>query len=323
MTHATHAPQSLGLIVNAHARRVRRDFLPKDRFWEGLLSDAAVRITSTLPELEDAVMEFVGRGIDVVACLGGDGTMHRTVGALLRLRQSESGPSVLPMAGGTLNGLAHAHGTAGKPAQTLRLALAVAGTGRLTGRERRLLNVRSASYGAPLYGFTFAAGLPARAAKIYYRQANPGVLDAVRVSLIPVTAAVLGGGFYAPTRLEVTIDGATPLSEPHTIVAGVVENPFLWFRPFGPLRRDAVGFHVTVASMRPREIAPRLWKMYSGRCSHPRLYTGTAEAATIRGEEGFVIDGEWFPFHEQFEVQLTSGPVIRILDAASLTSPDP
>jgi Diacylglycerol kinase catalytic domain len=93
-------PQSLGLIVNANAGRVRAHLLTKDRFWEGLLPEASVRITRTLPELHAAVSAFEAQGVGVVACLGGDGTLNRTVGALLQRYGGEGTPAVFPLAGG-------------------------------------------------------------------------------------------------------------------------------------------------------------------------------------------------------------------------------
>jgi hypothetical protein len=115
----------------------------------------------------------------------------------------------------------------------------------------------------------------------------------------------------------VTIDGTAPVGAPHTVVAGVVESPFLWFRPYGPPAGDEDAIRVAVASMRPGEIVPRLWSIYRGLCVHPGLHTGCATITVIRGEEGFVMDGELFSFREKFELQLTLGPRIRILEVLS------
>lgn len=305
--------------MNANARRVRRHYLPRDRFWQRLLPDASVRVTRNLVELRAALSSFEAQGVDIVACLGGDGTLNCVVSAILQRWDGRNAPAVLPLAGGTLNGLARAYATAGAPARTLAAALDAASTGQLRVRPWRVVSVRAASARDPLFGFTFAAGLPARAAKLYYRRADPGKLDLFRVSALPLTASIFGGSFYAPTELEVTLDGTRPLAAPHTFVAGVVENPFQWFRPFGPTPNDGSGFYFAAASLRPRDIAPHLWSIYRGRCIHPEVYVGTGKEAEIRCGEGFVMDGELVSLDELVKLRLTLGPAIRICDAATLS----
>lgn len=140
------------------------------------------------------------------------------------------------------------------------------------------------------------------------------MVDAVRASLLPLKAALFGGPFYDGVRLDVRTEGAPWLPDPpHTLVASVLDNPLLWFEPFGSPLGDATAFHLGATSMRPREIAPRLWSLFRGRCRHPRLRIDRTRDATVRGDIGYLIDGDLYPGHGAVDVRLTVGPRLRFL----------
>lgn len=304
----------IGLIVNANARRVRRRFLRRHRFWQAHLPDTAVRITHTMQELDETVSAFKSQGVQIVACLGGDGTLSQTIGSLYHYFGADRLPIVLPLAGGTLNGATRALGTAGQPDGILLSALEAIKSGNLATKVQCVLKISNACDDREQLGFTFAAGLAARATKLYYRRAHPTALDAVRVSCVPVTAAVSGSAFYASVDLAGTRDGKPLLPDAHTVVAGVLENPFLWFKPFGDVERCDGFFHVTTVSMRPAQIAFNLWKLFRGRYDHPGLCKKTATALSLKGTDGYVMDGELFSTPGGFDIRLTLGPSIRVLD---------
>lgn len=309
----TRASSSLGLIVNANAGRVKRRYLPHNRFWERLLPESAVRITHAPADLHEAVPALKAQDVRVVACLGGDGTLHYAIEAMIHHYGEDQLPLVLPLGGGTLNGVAHALGTGGVADTTLSGAMDAIERDAAEIRTQSLLRIRNACNGNQHFGFTFAAGLAARAAKRYYNRTNPGLIDVAATSLLPVTTAIFGGEFYAPVALDLRIDGEPLSGETHTVVAGVLANPFLWFRPFGNETCGDAQFHVVAASMRPAEIAMRLWKIFRGRCDHPGISTGRANAVSLRWSEGFVIDGELFSQHQDSDIRISMGPAIQFL----------
>jgi len=305
----------LGLIVNPAARRVKRRYLSREPFWRAHLPDQCVRLTRSLEELEGAVAAFRQAGVRVVAGLGGDGSLHRLVDALLRQYDEATAPIVLALAGGTMNGLPRALGTGGPPESVLRAAVAtLAGGASPLTRERHLLRVTDVSDGRMRHGFGFATGLVFRAFQEYYRDPEPGLVDALRASVLPLKSAICGGTFYDDVHLEVQVDGAPWLPDPpHTLVASVTDNPFLWFRPFGAPLGDAAAFHLAATSMRPRELVPRLWSIFRGRCRHPRLRIDRVSEATVRGETGYLIDGDLYPSGGVVDVHLAVGPRLRFL----------
>ncbi|HEU5041037.1 MAG TPA: diacylglycerol kinase family protein, partial [Gemmatimonadales bacterium] len=160
-------------------------------FWRGRLTDRQVRLTRDIDELHAALAGFRAAGMGVVAALGGDGTLHHVVNALFREGDPADAPAVLPLAGGTMNGLAHAFGTAGPPARTLDAAIAALDHPEPPLRTCRLLRVTAEPLPTRL-GFGFAAGLVFRAFESYYRRPDPGLADAIRASLLPLGVLLRG-----------------------------------------------------------------------------------------------------------------------------------
>jgi hypothetical protein len=271
---------------------VKRCYLGREPFWTSLLPPLDVRVTRTLEELDDAVSYFRDRDVAVIAGLGGDGTLHHLLDSIVRHYGDTSLPLVLALAGGTMNGLARALGSGDAPDHVLAASLALLDSGRLPIQEHRLLKVEDASRGT-LHGFTFATGLVFRAFEEYYRNPEPGIRDAVRAAA-SIRAAWFGAASVTLT-LEVTADDAAWMpGVPHTMIASVLEQPLLWFRPFGTVADPAPGLNIAATTMRPREIAPRIWPIFRGRCRHPALRIGRSTTLTVRGECGYLIDGDLY-----------------------------
>lgn len=308
----------LGLVVNPAARAVQRRHLGREPFWRGLVPDELVRLTGNLEELDGAIAAFRDAGVRAVAGLGGDGSTHHLVDAILRRYEEVDAPMVLALAGGTMNGLPRALGTGGAPEGVLRAAVAALAGSMPQVRMLHMLRVTDVRDGRTHYGFSFATGLVYRVYQQYYRNPEPGMVDAVAASLLPLKAALFGGSFYDGVRLDVRAEGAPWLPEPpHTLVASVVDQPLLWFRPFGSSLGNAAGFHLGATAMRPSEIAPRLWSIFRGRCRHPRLRIGNTRDVTVRGNVGYLIDGDLYPGDAAVDVRLTVGPRLRFLVPAA------
>jgi hypothetical protein len=304
----------IGLIVNARARGVRRRYLRKEPFWTRQLPADRVCVTRDLEELEDAVARLRSLGVPALACLGGDGSLHRLIDAVLRQYAEDESPLLLALSGGTMNGLPRAVGSGGAPGRVLTAAADGLERGSVPIREKRVLRVADLRAGRVRHGLGFAAGLVYRVYESYYSRPEPGLLDAVRVSLLPVTDALTGGSLYEGLAFDLQAGGEAWLPEPpHTVVAGVLENPFLWFRPYGESLRDDGLFHLGATAMSPWQIAPRIWSIFRGRCRHPRLRVGQVREARARGGTGYVIDGDLYPSGGRLDVELGVGPRLRFL----------
>jgi len=305
----------LGLIVNTAARAVKRRYLNRTPFWREHLHENSIRLTDTLTELDDAVAAFRKAGVRVVATLGGDGTLHHFVAAVLEHYGETETPVVLPLAGGTLNGIARALGAGKPPDRLLPWAIDVLARGEAPVEARPVLRVSDAVDGRVRYGFGLAAGVPFRIAQRYYRAREPGLSHAIWTMIaLPLGNAIFGGRLFEGLELDVRADGVPWLADAsHTVVASVLDAPLLWFRPFGAPLGEADAFHLGATNMRPRQMASRLWSIYRGRCTHHRLRTGPSRDAIVRGESGYLIDGELYSGGGRVDVRVTVGPRLRFL----------
>lgn len=305
---------TLALVVNAGARAVKRRYLRRDPFWERYLPSELVRVTANVAELEQAVAAFRTARIGAIAALGGDGTLHALIDAVVRAYDGDVPLAVVALAGGTMNGIPRALGTGAQPERVLRRVLLDLAAGSPQLRRLHVLRVADGRDGRTHHGFSFATGLVARALQHYYRTPEPGWIAAIGASFLPVRA-LFGGSFYDGSNLQITVEGAPWLDvAPHTAVASVLHNPLLWFQPFGAPLEEKTVFHFGATSMRPREIAPRLWSIFRGTCRHPRLRVGPASDVVVRGgASGYVIDGELYSTGRDVDVRLTVGPEIRFV----------
>jgi hypothetical protein len=302
---------AFALLVNAQARGARRGRWSPEAWRRAGLPDERIRVTRHLGELAPAVTGLRAEGVEVIAALGGDGTLHHLVNVLLA-DEGTPAPAVLPLAGGTMNGLARALGGGGPPPRVLRRTITAWSVGRRRITERRVLQVAApGAESTTRLGFGFAAGLVYRALSDYARRPDPGLVDAVRASLLPLTG--LRGGFYDWPPMEIEADGVPWLPEPaHSAAASIVPRPLLWFEPFGGPLRDRDTFHFAATAMAPRELVPRLWSVFRGRCRHPRLRTGSARDVTLRAVRGYVLDGELLPCAPPADLRIRLGPVLRL-----------
>ena len=296
--HAMTKSAPLALIVNVHARRVAKGIDLSALARAGRLSDRDIAICVTLEDLDIAVRRF--HAARCIACLGGDGTFHHLVNAALR---EAPDATLLPLGGGTLNGLAKALGTAGPLPHVLAR---VATLNDLPHRSVPTLAVSNG--GAAFHGFTLGAGLIWRAAEAYER-GHRGLGGILRAASLPVTQILGQNGFYAPSRLAVSIDGKA--IEGHTMAAGVIENPLLWFRPFGPVMPKQ-GFRVVATSLSRGRVLQHLRGIYRGTMIHPHIVRANPKIVQVRGEGGFVIDGEMHRSPDGFDITIRAGPRIRI-----------
>lgn len=302
---------TLALVVNANARAVKRRYLRRDPFWKRHLPAELVHVTASLHELDQVIAATRSANVRVIAVLGGDGTLHHTIDTVIR-HSSGRAPIILALAGGTMNGIPRALGTGGKPEAVLRQVLHDLERDGPHLKAHRVLRVTGVD-GRTCHGCSFATGLVYRALQQYYRAPEPGLIAAIRASLLPLTASLNG------ISLQATVAGTPWLAEdPHTLVASIFENPLLWFRPFGSLVKDGNAFYVGATAMLRREIAPRLWSIFRGTCRHPRLRVGPADDVVVRGsgDLGYIIDGELYPTNSGFDVHLTAGPEIRFVAPA-------
>ncbi|MCU0682215.1 MAG: hypothetical protein MUF34_08170 [Polyangiaceae bacterium] len=170
----------VGVISNPWARAVRAAGPELGEAVARQVGAGLLRETRDRGALREAIGHLVGvEGVNVLATLGGDGTLHAVVNELLAYDRAAAvgggGRAPLPMVfalrGGTLNIVGRSLGTAGPPARTLARfwgAHRGAPLASLPARPLPLLRVQSAAVGQH-YGFVFGSEMVRHALEMYDR----------------------------------------------------------------------------------------------------------------------------------------------------------
>lgn len=288
--------RDFGLIVNPNARLAAR-FLDENRFWQGAIPEANLFVTSCAADLEPAVAELAARKVEVIACLGGDGTFHHLVNAMDAARCQAT---LLPLAGGTINGLSRAFGLSARPDRLFRRA---ASAGRMPARQHHTLRLQGA---VDRIGFTAAAGLGLAAARTYAALPRRGAAAVMRVVTMAAT------GRLAFTGPSIAVDPGEG-EDVDLAAAGSLAEPFLCFRPFGPAPIAAGTFGLTTLRTNGPGLLLGAWPMLRGVSEDPRIRYRRVVQARMRNCDGVVFDGELYVCDKTVEINFEIGPSFSII----------
>jgi diacylglycerol kinase family enzyme len=180
----------IGVVVNPSAGRNRRAGDRTGRLGDVLGTNGWVRETRSLTHLADVAAECHARAVDLLGVCGGDGTMARTLSALVRAYGSDALPRIVPLRGGTMNTIARAMGCPSwQPERMLAEIIATYRRGQpLDAAEHQLIAVNGCHY-----GFMVGAGAPVEFLRYYYAQPRQGAVAAGR-ALVRLTASCCAAG---------------------------------------------------------------------------------------------------------------------------------
>jgi diacylglycerol kinase (ATP) len=233
----------IGVLVNARAGAARRDPAFIERV-AARLPAGCMRATWSAEEIGSALDALREREPEVLALVGGDGTVGGTLTQLLERWPADTRPAVALAPGGTVNTIARALGARGGPDVYLR-RLAERGAREVS--LRPLVRVR-ADHGDARSGMIFAMGAAVRWLEIYYGDSSLGVRGAASVVGRVLASTSVGGALarrvFAPAPASIEVDGE-PLDLARFTVLGAssVRDVGLGFRPFHSAGRDPERFH--------------------------------------------------------------------------------
>jgi diacylglycerol kinase family enzyme len=235
-------------------------------------------------------------GARIVAINGGDGTIAKTLTALVEAYEGEPLPLVVPLSGGTMNTNGRALGARGRPvAQLRRVVDAVDGERPLEVRRRTLLEVDGH------YGMLFGVGIIARWLEVYYEGAPPSPLKAAALLARTALSALVRGPLIrriaSPVEVEVDVGGVRFAGARWLAVgAGTSDDVGLGFRPFFRCNDEPGRMHVVGFGCTPTALAGQLLRM---RRAKPLLAPGIEEAVgsslVLRASAplGYMVDGDF------------------------------
>jgi diacylglycerol kinase family enzyme len=299
-----------GVLINANARRVRRDPGLVDRL-RRLATAHRVRLTSGPEAVVPALDALLSQGIDALVIVGGDGTMAGTLTPLLRRFPAEDVPVIVPTRGGTVNTIATSLGARGSPDRALARLLE---KGAAAPRLRAPVRV-AADSGEPLYGFIFVNGAGARWLDLYYEEARMGARAAASLVARITASALVGSGLarrvFAPFEADLVVDGEAIARRRYTAMAASgVRHIGLGFRPFHSAGSDPERVHLATTDAGPARLAlelPALRAGWQGSC----LDHFSTHRSLLRTPQPqpWSLDADGFPPVRSLEIG--AGPALR------------
>jgi diacylglycerol kinase (ATP) len=319
------AASNIVLFVNPHSRANRRDPRLASRLARTLDADGTpgsapigrVIAPGTLEELAEEARRLAAAEVApaVIAVHGGDGTLHRTVSALVQAYTARPMPPLAILPGGTMNVVARSLNILAHPETMLRALAADLREGRPPETlVRRCLRIGDS------HGFVFGNGLMANFLEEYYGKGGYGPLRAVWILARTFLSAVVRGPYarrmFRTFAGRISVDGQ-PLPWPRLtgLGAATVREVGLGFKLNHRADEDPDRFSVLAIHAGPVALAADLVPVHQGRGIAPkRAWSAVASALSIEAEAprwSYTIDGDLY--HAEGRVEVGLGPPLRIV----------
>ena len=300
----------IGVIVNPHARGNANGTAERSRVLsETLGSDGIVRITESLPAIEEVAREFRDRETEILAICGGDGSYHCTLSGFRRVYGDQPLPLLLPLRAGTINYVANSTGgRRGRPEHVLARVVHDYRRGRVYETiERDLLRVNGADH-----GFLLSFGTTVNYLRLYYALDKQGTIPAARLLFRLIVSAIAGTHAARAVCQAVAADAECdgepiPFRQFTFFFAATVDRIALGFRPTYLATRKRGYMHVLGGPVPATRLIRRVVRVFRGfPTGEPTLFDNLGKRLTIRffRPEAFMIDGDILPPIDRLEVDV-------------------
>jgi diacylglycerol kinase family enzyme len=300
----------IGVVVNPHARANRNGIADRVARLRTIVGrDGAVRVTDSLPAIQDVAREFRDRHVEVLAICGGDGSYHCTLTGFRAVYGETPLPLLLPLRAGTINYVADAiGGRRGRPEHVLARVVRDYRKGSVyETTERDLLRVNGTEH-----GFVLSFGTAVNYLRLYYASERQGVVRAAALLSRLIVSALAGThvsrAVFQATAADVECDGEpVPFRQFTFFFAATVDRIALGFRPTYLGTRKRGHMHVVGGPVSAFRLIRRVIRVYRGfPTGEPALYDNLARQATIRffRAEPWMLDGDILPSAERLDVDV-------------------
>lgn len=310
-------PLSIVVFVNPRSRANRRDPRLADRFAQILGDTGRVIAPASLDDLMDQAKRLALAPPAVIGIHGGDGTLHRTVAALIQAFGDKPLPPIAILAGGTMNVVARSLGFRTKPERLLTTLAKGARAGQAPETVvRRCLRVGGS------FGFVFGNGLMANFLEEYYAKGGYGAGRAIWILMRTFASALVWGGYarriFRRFRGRVLVEGQPlPWKSLTGVGAATVREVGLGFKLNHRADEDPDRFSVLAIHAGPVTLAADLVPVHRGLGIDPRrAWSAVASKLSIEPEEAeisYTIDGDLYRASGPLEIGL--GPALRFVKA--------
>jgi diacylglycerol kinase (ATP) len=308
----------IGIITNPRSRSNKKnpEGMQKLAYLVGTRGAAAA--TRSLDDLYRAAEEFKAAGIDILGINGGDGTLHVTLTAFLRVYGDAPFPAVAILGGGTLNTIARGLGIRGRPEDLLYAVI----DGYHAGEEIPSIQRPILRVGADQYGFIFGNGLVANFLEEYYATGKPSPATGAKLLFRTVGSAIFRTALikrlFRRWRGQVTVDGERwARTDFATLTCATVPEIGIGFKPFYRCFEQPETFAFLGIHGGPLAVAAELPRIFRGRAMRrDRAISVVPRRVDIESDEpwGYIIDGDSYPAKPgQTSLTVTAGPTLKIL----------
>lgn len=253
----------IGIITNPHSKLNKRN-----PYRQRLLSYIAgesgtVEITQNLDELSLVAKKFCAKNISILAINGGDGTISKTLTALIHCYQDQAKPlpKIAVLKGGTINMLAKNLKIKGSPEQILYNIIEHYSSGqKLNTVSLDTLKI------ADQYGFLFASGTSARFLKEFYKNKTGhlgSLLLVLKIALSGVFNTTLFKSIVKMEPIKAIIDHQKRYNiKSLSVLASTVEKIPFGFRLFPKKLNKAKTFQSLNIDLNERSIITKLIPLF-------------------------------------------------------------
>jgi diacylglycerol kinase (ATP) len=304
----------IGVITNPRSKANKRNPLKMRQLAYLLGTRGATEATRSIDDLYRAAEEFKAAGIDILGINGGDGTIHVTLTAFLKVYGTDPFPKVAILRGGTLNTIARGLGIHGDTQELLYDVIDKYHQGEeLVTVERNILQVGED------FGFIFGNGIIANFLDAYYASGAPSPWMGFKMLMHAVGSAMIRGSFskriFKRFAGHVTVDGERWAREDFlTLAASTVPEIGLGFRPFyrydeKPGHFPLVGFHTT-----PFGMCTALPTVFRGKAvRRDKCISVVTKDVDIQSEEpwSYTVDGDMHAGVKSLRIR--TGPVLHLI----------
>jgi diacylglycerol kinase family enzyme len=311
---------SIAVILNPRSRANRRDPDLANRMTSMLKAVGQGRVMAAegLDHLDQLAGELAAAPPAAIAIHGGDGTLHKTLSALIRAfsRTGTALPTIAILPGGTMNVVASSLGILGRPESILdQLILAVRAGRPLLTLARHCLKVDHA------FGFVFGNGLMANFLEEYYAKEQYGSRRALRILAHTFTSGLIGGDYahkiFRPFEGTVVLDGqALPFRRLTGVGAATVREVGLGFKLNHRADEDPGRFAMIAIHGSAVSLSLDLLPVHRGAGISPkRAYSALGRSLQVQPTEGgcvYTIDGDLYRSEGGISVDL--GPRIAFFN---------
>ncbi|EKD51224.1 MAG: hypothetical protein ACD_62C00305G0002 [uncultured bacterium] len=304
----------IGVVLNPFSKKYKKNPGKLEHMAFIIGDKASCRPTEDLDDLYRVVEAFKSREIDIVAISGGDGTIHCTLSAFLKIYGEKPLPKVTLLRGGTLNTIAATLGIRGSTEQLMsELLVKYHEDKNFEIRKLRLTKINDS------YGCIFGMGVIYNFMEEYYKNPEVNPFIAGKTLVASLLSGVVQGKtikrMFKRFDADVFVDGVKwPFANYSALFTGSIRQLGLEFNVFRHMLTQNEKICAMGISANAGDLMPYLLNLREGKASgSPDVLDAAVDKMEIYLKEPlpYTIDGDMLPAIDKFII--TAGPEVSVL----------